>query len=216
MKNSILLPLFAIAMLQWSFLTVSKYEAIMKENIEKFYAAQTTEELQAVINNFDRIAQKETDKWEPLYYSAYAHIMMTSKTEDANQKDKYLDLALEKVKKSLELKETEDELIALEGYVHMIRVTIDPMSRGQQYSGLAMQAFNKALAIDPENPRALYLLGRMEMGTARFFGSDLAPACEKVKQSIKLFESQEPESEIAPSWGLDQAIKVAEYCDKPE
>lgn len=216
MKNTILLPLFAIVFMQWSFLTVSKYEAMMKENIEKFYAAQTTEELQAVINNFDRIAQKETDKWEPLYYSAYALIKMTTQTEEGAQKDKYLDLALEKVKKGLTLKPTEDELIAMEGYVHMIRVTIDPMSRGQQYSGLSIQAFHKALAIDSENPRALYLLGRMEMGTARFFGSDITPACEKVKQSIKLFESQEAESEIAPNWGLNQAIKVAEYCDKPE
>lgn len=216
MKNSILLPLFAIVFLQWSFITVSKYEAVMKENIEKFYAAESAKDLQAVINNFDRIAQKETDKWEPLYYSAYAYIAMTSKAEEASQKDKYLDLALEKVKKGLEIKEAEDELIALEGYVHMIRVTIDPMSRGQQYSGLSMQAFNKALAIDSNNPRALYLLGRMEMGTARFFGSDLTPACEKVKQSVKLFEEQEPESELAPTWGLEQAVKVSEYCDKSE
>lgn len=216
MKNTILLPLFAIAFMQWSFITTSKYEAAMKENIEKFYSAETTEELQSVINNFDRIAQKETDKWEPLYYSAYALIKMTTQTEEGAQKDKYLDLALEKVKKGLTLKPTEDELIAMEGYVHMIRVTIDPMSRGQQYSGLSMQAFNKALAIDANNPRALYLLGRMEMGTARFFGSDLAPACEKVRQSIKLFETEKPESEIAPTWGLNQAIKVAEYCDKPE
>lgn len=216
MKNTILLPLFAIAFMQWSFITTSKYEAVMKENIEKVYSAKNAEDLQSVINNFDRIAQKENDKWEPLYYSAYAHIMMTSQTEDGVQKDKYLDLAMEKVKKALDLKPSEDELIALEGYIHMIRVTIDPMSRGQQYSGLSMQSFHKALEINPENPRALYLLGRMEMGTARFFGSDVTPACEKVKRSITLFESQELESELAPAWGLNQAKKVAEYCEKPE
>ena len=216
MKNLNLLPLLTTAFMLCSFTIGSKYEAAMKENIEKIYQASTAEELQSVINNFDRIAQMEKDKWEPHYYGAYAYILMTSQTDDGQQKDKYLDQALDRVKKGLTINESEDELIALEGYIHMMRVTIDPMSRGQQYSGLSMQAFNKALAIDPDNPRAMYLMGRMEMGTARFFGSDMTPACEKVKSSIQLFENEKPESVTAPTWGLEQARKVAGYCDQEE
>lgn len=216
MNKSILLPLFAIAILQWSFTTPSKYEEAMKENIEKIYEAHDVDAYQQVINNFDRIAQMENDKWEPLYYASFGYVMMATQTQEPKVKDQYLDLALQKVKAGLALNENEDELIAMEGFIHMIRVTVDPATRGQQYSGLSMQALNKAVAIDPENPRALYLLGQMELGTARFFGSDTSSACEKLQRSIDLFENNDPESAIAPAWGHQSALAAAKACDSGE
>jgi len=212
MNKTILIPLFAIAMLQWSFTDSSKYEKMMKKNIDQIYTAQNVESYQEAINNFDRIAMKEEDKWEPLYYAAYGYVMMTTKTEDAAKKDQYLDKALEKTKQGLKLNPQEDELVAMEGFIHMMRVTVDPATRGQQYAGLSMQSLNKAVAMDSNNPRALYLLGQMELGTARFFGSDTAAACEKLKKAVELFSNSEPEGPLAPVWGQRSAEASAEAC----
>jgi len=212
MKTLILIPSVGLIVLLSSF--SSGYETIMKENIEKVYKAESIEELNNVVNAFNRIAQKEQNKWEPYYYASFGYLLMLNTTKKADEQDKYLDLALEKSKQALELVANEDEIHALIGYIHMMRVSINPSDRGQKYSMLSMESLNKAIALDSENPRALYLLGRMEMGIAQFFGSDMSDACGKIQNSLTLFDKENTESTIAPTWGAKQARKVAEYCKK--
>lgn len=213
MNKSILLPLLAMAIMLCSFSTPSKYKEAMKKQINNVYQAKTADEIQTAINALDRIAQNEDDKWEPLYYAGFGYIMMATRTENVNDKDKYLDQALERVKSGLNLQPQEDELIALKGFIHMIRVTVDPATRGQQYSGLSMQSLNKALAIDANNPRAMYMLGQMELGTARFFGSDIKEPCDKLQKAVELFENQQPEGELSPVWGQESAIRAVQACN---
>lgn len=195
-----------------SHATPSQYEEIMVANISKLYESRSIEEFQEVVNKFDRVAAKETDKWEPLYYAGFGYIMMATKTDEAGVKDKYLDLALANINKAKTIAPKESEIVALEGFVHMIRVTVDPATRGQQYSGLAMQAFGKALELNPDNPRALYLMGQMEFGTAQFFGADTSEACTKVNAALEKFETYEPANALAPAWGKGGAMATAESC----
>jgi len=214
MKSLILIPFASLMLLLSSFSLFSTYEAIMKENIEKIYTAKSSQELTDVINTFTRVAQKEKDKWEPFYYASFGYLKMMGTTEAPEEQDKYLDLALENAQEGLNIAENEDELHALLGYIHMMRVSINPGVRGQKYTALSMESLSKAAEMDLENPRALYLLGRMEMGVAQFFGSDLSQACGKIKNSLLLFENEDKESSLAPSWGELQAKEVAKYCDK--
>lgn len=203
---------FTFLLLIFFYPDTTKYEKVMLENIEAISDAESPAELQVIINNFERIAQKEKDRWEPYYYSAYCQILMAIREKEASEKDKFLDYALKNVKNGYEIASDESELIAMEGFVHMIRVTVDPATRGQQFAGLSMQTFQKAIAMDSENPRALYLLAQMEMGTARFFNSDITPACEKLKLSIEKFETDTQENILAPKWGKKQALSTLESC----
>lgn len=209
------LALFVLTLLlsAASFAEVSKYEQTMLEQIDKLYKVQTPEDYQPIINTFERIAAKESDKWEPLYYAGYAYSMMAVRSEETKDKDKYLDLGLEKVKQGQQLAQQESELVALEGFIHMIRVTIDPASRGQQYSGMSMASFGKALAMNPENPRASYLMAQMKIGTARFFGSDTSEACEEAIAAVKKFDTYTSDNVLAPQWGRRQAEGTATQCE---
>ncbi len=186
----------------------------MRDNIEKLYRAENLEEYRPVINTFERIAQKEQDRWEPFYYAAYGYIMMSLEVNAINDKDRYLDMALGNVKKGLQLAPAEDEFVSMEGFVHMMRVSADPASRGQQYTPLAMQSLNRAVRINPQNPRAVYLLGQMELGTAKFFGADLSTACARLQEAVGLFEKQRQENPLAPVWGKNQAKIAARECSK--
>lgn len=190
----------------------SRYEQAMLKNIEAISNAETVEQLQEIANTFDRIATKETDKWEPQYYSAYCHVLMAIEEEEIPKKDLFLDVAIEKINKAYTIAPEESEVAAMEGFVHMIRVTIDPVTRGQIFAGKSMEAYKKALSLNPDNPRALYLMAQMEMGTARFFGSDTAPACEKLKTSLEKFDAYNPENIIAPRWGRAIAERTYESC----
>ena len=87
----------------------------------------------------------------------------------------------------------------------MMRVTVDPATRGPQYSGLAMQTFGKASAINPENPRALALMAQMQYGTAKFFGSPTTEACSTLNAALEKFDSYKSENPLSPQWGREMS-----------
>jgi len=193
--------------------TPSQYETAMQSAIEKLYQARSAEDFQAAANTFDRIGQKEADKWHPKYYRAYAQVMMGAQTTEGEQIDKFLDLALENVNAAKALEENNSEILALEGFIHMLRIPVDPATRGPQYSGMSMGALQQAVALDPNNPRAHMLISDMQFGTARFFGSDTSEACASLEKAIELFESFEPKHALDPMWGAAWAEQKKGQCE---
>ncbi|MEQ9405739.1 MAG: hypothetical protein RIM99_19265 [Cyclobacteriaceae bacterium] len=197
------------------FANGGQYEKAMAKNIPAMFQAGDAESLLGAINQLNRVGDAEADKWEPYYYAAFGYIRMIAMTESAEEKDKYLDQALEIIKKGETIKPADSELESLRGYVHMMRVTIDPATRGMQYSGLAFNSFNKAIALDANNARAHYLLGRMQFGTAQFMGNGDGGACESFAKAKSLFESgSNTENQFAPSWGLDSTKEaMQQMCE---
>lgn len=189
-----------------------KYIQSMKSNIQAVYRANSIEELQISVNAFERIASVEKVKWEPLYYSAFGYVMMAIKETDSNKKDTYLDKAMEAVKKANTINPNESEIVAMEGFVHTIRLTVDPASRGQQYSLLATQSLSRAVSLNPENPRALSLLAQMQYGTAQFFGSSTAEACATVSKALEKFDTFTSSNQLAPAWGKKMTEDMKDQC----
>lgn len=191
----------------------NKYAEAMAKNIQTVYTSKSIPDLQGAVNSLERIAATEKTKWEPYYYAVFGYIMMANVETQGNKKDAYLDQANAIVSKAKNLDEKNSEIVALEGFVHMIRVTVDPASRGQQYSGLAMQTFGKAIALDPENPRALALLAQMQFGTAQFLGSSTAEACSANESAIQKFAAFKSNNPFAPQWGKEMAERLKAKCN---
>ncbi|MFM8911747.1 MAG: hypothetical protein ACKOE6_02360 [Flammeovirgaceae bacterium] len=192
--------------------TNNKYIEQMTKNIQAVYQAQTPEQYQDAINAFERIAASEKDKWEPYYYTAFGYVMLANKEQDTAKKDALLDKALTAIESGEKINDKESELVALEGFVHMIRVTVDPATRGAQYSRLAFQTYSKAVAMNPENPRALGFLAQMQMGTARFMGTATTEACETTKKALEKFETYKSENPLAPKWGKRTTESLLTQC----
>jgi hypothetical protein len=205
MKNPMIIPLMIAAFILLATATGladnDKYMAAMQKNINLVYDGKTIEEIQNGVNALERIGNAEKTKWEPFYYAAFGQIMIANRETVANKKDAYLDLATENIKKAAGLKGDASEVVALEGFVHMIRVTVDLASRGQLYTGLAFESFSKAVELNPENPRALSLLAQMQYGTAQFFGAPTTDACATAKSALEKFQSYASENPLAPAWG---------------
>jgi hypothetical protein len=189
-----------------------KYVQAMSKGIEAVYKAQSIEELQNAVNVFDRIANAEKTKWEPFYYSAFGYVMMANREKENTKKDSYLDLAAVAVEKAKAIKENESETITMEGFIHLIRLNVDPASRGQKYSSLAMQSLENALQVNPDNPRALMLLAQLQFGTARFFGAPTTQACSTVTKALEKYESYKSENPIAPKWGKQTTEGLKQNC----
>ncbi|HEY3430656.1 MAG TPA: hypothetical protein VGK39_08275 [Cyclobacteriaceae bacterium] len=214
MKKMNIIPLLLILLafsVSRSFAN-DKYAENMLKNIDSVYRSKSIAGLQQAVNAFERIGEAEKTKWEPFYYAAFGYVMMANKEKDPTAKDNYLDQALEANEKALALQPSESEIVAMEGFIHMIRVTVDPASRGQKYSGLAFQTFGKAVSMNPENPRALMLLAQMQYGTAKFFGSPTTEACATLTKSLEKFSTFKSDNSLAPQWGKGMAEGLKANC----
>lgn len=214
MKKLNIIPLL-LALLAFtiskSFAT-DKYTENMQKNIDSVYRAKTIPNLQQAVNALERIGDAEKTKWEPFYYASFGYVMMATREKVAATKDSYLDLALKANEKAKALQPNESEIIAMEGFIHMIRVTVDPASRGQLYSGLAFQSFGKAVGMNSENPRALALLAQMQFGTAQFFGSPTTEACGTNSKALEKFDTFKSDNALAPQWGKGMAEELKGKC----
>ena len=195
-----------------------QFEKAMGKNIPAMFQARTPEAMQDVINQLTRIGEAEGDRWEPYYYAAFGYLRMSSMFESAEDKDKYLDLGLEAVDKGSAIKPNDSELEAMKGYLNMVKVSVDPATRGMKYSGLAFASFQKAIALDQSNPRAHFLMGRMQYGTAQFMGSGTEEACGSMTKALELFEKEEAsENPLAPSWGKEGTLEtLSQLCGTGE
>ena len=188
------------------------YRQAMEESIASLNQASDSEQLSVIANRFERIAHAEQDEWLPWYYAAYATLNRAIRADEPSQKDQLLDKAQQYLDEATAVKTEESELVALQGYVHTIRVTVDPATRGQQLAPLATKTLVQALKMNPDNPRALFLLGQMQYGTARFFGADTSEACQLIEQAVAKYESVTSEDALMPSWGKKSAQRMNEQC----
>jgi hypothetical protein len=194
------------------FANDNKYESSMQSAIEKLYAMSSLEETQKVVAQFERISQAETDKWLPSYYASLGYVWMTHQESDVTRHDQFLDAAQKNLGHCKTLISDNDEVAVLQGYIYMMRITVDPASRGAQYSGMSMGEFQKALAINPGNPRALLMMGQMKYGTDQFFGNDLTDACNMLKGAAQKLENEKPDDKLSPSWGKSMAEHLVQNC----
>ncbi len=204
MKKNLIIIIFSVV--STGLMANGAFERVMGESIPAIFSSDNPENLQQIINKLDRVGAAETDRWEPHYYVAFGYLRMSSMYDNLADKDKYLDLALEAVAKGEEVLPDDAEFETLRGYIQMMKLNADPANRGMQYSGLVFGSFQKAIALSPNNPRAHFLLGQMQYGTAQFMGGGNAEACATMSKSLELFAQQtNPENPFAPSWGKESA-----------
>lgn len=190
-----------------------KYIQTMSQNIELLYSAHTAEQYLQTINAFDRIGSAEKTKWEPYYYSAFGYLMIANMEKDLARKDQWLDQASTAISKAKAINANESEIISLDGFTQMLRVTVDPASRGQKYSGQATALFSKAIELNPENPRALALMAQMQIGTARFFKSPTTEGCATALKAQEKFKTYHAANPVAPTWGKEMTDGLVGACN---
>jgi len=203
----------AIIYLVVTYSYADKYESAMLSSIQRLNSVSSVDAYRDVAASFERIAEAEQSKWLPYYYAGLSFVWASHTVQDGATIDGLLDKAQAMVDKAGKLSAKNDEIITLQGYIYMMKVAVDPANRGAQYSGMAMQQFGQAVGINDQNPRALLMMGRMQMGTDQFFGNDLSQSCGMIKKAAAMFETQEPKSNIDPSWGKEMASMFMAQCD---
>jgi len=211
MKNLIQITLFLIACANAVF--AGEYESAMSAAIEKLNTANALSAYLESAAAFERIGEAEKDQWLPYYYAGLSYIWVSHAVKEGEKVDEYLEKAQFFVDKAKNLSPKNDEIVTLQGYIYMMKVVVDPPSRGPEFSRLAMQEFGRAVGMNQKNPRALLLLGKMKMGTDQFFGNDLSESCRMISNAAHMFENYKAKSAIDPAWGKAMADMFVTECE---
>ncbi|NEW84435.1 MAG: hypothetical protein GZ094_19000 [Mariniphaga sp.] len=179
------------------------YEKAMSLSIEKLFQVKTVPEYIDVANQFERISQIEKTKWLPLYYASFAYIMISFQEPDNAKKDTYLDQAQKYLYQAKTIDPNESELFMLQGFLYPSRINIDPMNRGMLYIGEMNKSLEKALELNPDNPRVYYLRATMTFHMPEAYGGGAAKALPLFLTAEVKFKIFKPKTAISPDWGKE-------------
>jgi hypothetical protein len=213
MKTSILSVLFVLVYFL-GFSQNNEFAQAMNDNLAKFESAKTQADFQSVGNQFERIAGSEKSRWEPLYFAAFSYIQMSFSEKDGAKIDQLLDNADIFIKKALSADSSESEIYTLQALSYQMRIGVNPMKRGQEYSMKANEVLEKAKALNPENPRIYFLAGQNLYHTPKFFGGGADKALPYFEKAKEKFDKFTPKNSYSPKWGQKSNENLLAECKK--
>ena len=163
---------------------------------------------------FERIASAEKTNWLPNYYVAMVNVTATFDPANKEKSAAMLDKAQTAIDNATAISPNNAEIKVLQALLYTAMIVQDPMTNGMKYSGKVMEQYYQALAIAPENPRAVFGKADFEINGAKWTGVDTKPLCEQVARSIDLFAKFKPENAFSPNWGLERAQETLQNCKK--
>jgi hypothetical protein len=214
MKNYIFYFCFLLSIA--SFGQDSKYMLAMQKNISILDSAKELSSLQMVNNAFERIANANPKEWLPMYYESYCHVMIGMQQQEGSKKDEYYDQAQTLIDKADSLSKDNSEIYVLKTFVNSMKISVDPMNRGQKLGMQSSMLNARAIELDSENPRAYLLKGTGLMYTPAQYGGGKDKALPVLEMAIEKFKSFKPASPIMPHWGEGRANAMLEQCKKME
>lgn len=192
-----------------------EFETVVLETVDQLYRDQTIETGQSCVGKLERIVAAHPKRWEGYYYLAYARITLSFRVSNGDQKDAILDQAEADIKQSMALGGDASELQALQAYVYQGRIAVNGL-RGMKYSGMASEALEKALRLNPDNGRAHFLLGMNVYHTPSMFGGGEKNALPHFEKAMTCFTNNSEEPTIAPHWGKEITLNMIEKCEQGE
>jgi hypothetical protein len=193
-----------------------KYFKAMEKNVVMMDTAKDVTTWQNVNNAFERISNNNPGEWLPFYYQSYCHIMIGMVQEEKTRMDEYYDRAEKLINKADSISPGNSEIYVVKSLVNSMKISVDPMNRGQKL-GMQTSAFNaKAIELDKDNPRAYMMKGTGLMYTPAQYGGGKDKALPVLEQAVEKFKSFKPKNSIMPHWGEEHAINTLAKCKSAE
>lgn len=200
---------FALSMMSFTAFAQADYEKIMSDKIAKLETTRSTDEFQALANDFDRIGKKETKQWLTSYYAALAYLQkgrmqmqsgkMSELSINADIADKYLDQA-----EAIAGKDN-SEIHLLRKMAYSLKMMENPAERYMTDGMKAMEELKKAETLDPNNPRVALIKAEDTYFTPEQYGGSKEKGIEQFKTALEKFNAFKPKTALDPNWGKAEA-----------
>lgn len=195
----------------------SSYMMVMVKQKKAFKMARSEQDFVMLANDFERIANAETDQWHPLYYAAMCNINASFVSSNKNQKNAYLDKAEELINKALIIYPDESELYVLQALMNQGRTQLATTEKALEYLQKASEALSVAKDYNPENPRIYYLKGLNTLFSPEAMGGGPENACPQFEKAQEKFKGNIPQNVLSPTWGGEENDRLyRKHCGKKE
>ncbi|MGG5505487.1 MULTISPECIES: tetratricopeptide repeat protein [unclassified Myroides] len=178
------------------------YERGMHKAMEEWQEGNSQEAL-AIL---ERIADANSTNWIPAYYQVFIAItqgFQDPQNEAIEEKVRNNRLMIERW-----LAQGGEEWYILQGMNETLDLMTDPMNKGMKQSEVIIKAYEKALELNPTNPRALYSLASFYLNSSKFRKVDTTYCMNLLNRAIEQFNKQKSEVPYYPKWGKEWALKT--------
>lgn len=185
----------------------------MENGLAKLDSIKNQQDCLTAAAAFQRIAQAEKTRWEPFYYAAYCKIMAAFMEQDKDKVDAILDPAEADLNAALSIDSKNSEVYTIQAMLYQARISVS-FTRGMKFSGMANESIEKAIVMNPANPRAYFMKGQNIFYTPTMFGGGADNAKPHFVKALALFNSQDTTPKgFAPSWGKKKTIAMLKACE---
>ncbi len=204
-----------------------KYTDAMKKNLALFDSAKTTADFENIAAGFQRIGDAEKTQWLPYYWQGLALATIgwmyfpndkgvtAVKTDNLDQTITDLATRITAAANKADAAATDNDAKAEIQTIRYMALTqqmiVDPQSRYMTYGAQASGALQKAMQLNPNNPRAYYLQAMGVYGTPEQFGGGKAPAKPLFQKAVDMGKAEQAKP-LHPHWSLDQAEHMLALC----
>ncbi len=213
-KITFIITFFLLAVAMQAQEANPKFVKAMEKALAGMDTLKTAEQWLEASNSFERIALKEPKEWLPAYYVALGQTMAFNMSKDNSMYELMAKRAEEFINKADALNPDNSEIYVLKSMISGLFIRINPMVNGQKYGPIASAQLEKALKLDPENPRAYMQKGMTLYFTPEQWGGDKKAGKELMETAAAKFEVFKPASSIAPSWGKEMNAYILEMANK--
>jgi hypothetical protein len=216
-KNLIMKNLFInvfIFIATAAFAQDARYMQAMERNVATLDTAKVVSTFQNAGNSFERIAASNPKEWLPLYYQSYCMIMIGIQQNENSKKDEYFDRAENLINKADSISPENSEIAVMQSFVTGMKISVDPMNRGQKLGMQSGMLVEKAIKLDNNNPRAYLMKGTSLLYRPAQYGGGKDKALPVLEEAVAKYKSFKPVNSIMPHWGEQRAIDVLEQCKK--
>ena len=182
------------------------------KGMEKAFELWGNQKTVEASNLFERIATAEPDNWLPYYYVSQVNTVVSFGERDEEKLSKQLEKAREFLDVAKAISPDNPEILIQEALINTAWIAFDGATYGMTMSQKNVQLYQKALELDPNNPRVVFSKAEWDMGAARYFGKDTAPYCKDVERALELFATFKSDTPFYPSWGKERAEQVLAAC----
>lgn len=176
----------------------------LQQAVNKLDQAQTVKDYTVLEKTFSGISEQPA--WLPPYYAALCNAKIGFLLQDDGEKiEPFSDRGEALAQQALSLLDSNTqkkelaEVYTVLSMVYRTKVFINPMTYGRKYGVLSGQMLQKALALEPGNPRALYVAAWVKYYTPKMWGGDKEQAKKLATESLQKLVN--PGTDAYPHWG---------------
>jgi len=180
--------------------------------IEEQKSCKTSTQYFELANKYETIEPSGNQDWYPNYYAAYNFALSAFASQDYSNIDVTLDLAQQHIDKAKLISPDNDEILCVASMIYSARIMVDPAERGYKYGQKSGLMLEKALFINTDNPRTLFLMGQSKIYIPVGYGGGCENAIPILKSALKKYESFEKTHEYSPDWGKAETQELLKSC----